>query len=247
MPTHSSEPQQASGGIAQEGVLLPVLRARGIPQPFENSSFLQFPPSLAFVLPLGRITLSSRLPQRSGDYSSVPCSHTPLASEVFPPKGNFPTNTRKTHSPCRHTEEKSAKSAEEGGHSQSSGGQPQPQAVPRAGQRRCSPHPSGQGTPHLLPGPSPVASAALADKSPEEAIIKTTGLLICREPIATKRFPRVANLPWQHLSEQDQPAGTPHWTLCPMWTKTRAESCTPTAASPVPLITWWAALGVIAG
>lgn len=51
------------------------------------------------------------------------------------------------------------------------------------------------------PGPSPVASAALADKSPEEAVIKTTGLLICGEPIATKHFPLIASLPWQHLSE----------------------------------------------
>lgn len=85
-------------------VLLPLLRARGIPQPFENSSPLQYPPSLAFVLPVGSITLSSRLPQNSGDYSSVLCSHTPLASEVFPPKGNSSTNTRKAHSPCRHPE-----------------------------------------------------------------------------------------------------------------------------------------------
>lgn len=53
-------------------VLLPLLRARGIPQPFEISSALQSSPFLAFVLPLGRITLSSRLPQSSGDYSSVP-------------------------------------------------------------------------------------------------------------------------------------------------------------------------------
>lgn len=58
---------------------------------------------------------------------------------------------------------------------------------------------SGQGTPQLPAGPSPVASAALADKSPEEAIIKTTGLLICREPIAAKHFPLTASLPWQHL------------------------------------------------
>lgn len=178
MPTHSSEPQQALGGETLCASPQQKLHRGGLAASPEGTGqptalHKQPPPSLAFVLLLGRTTLSSRLPQSSGGYSSALCSHTPLARDLFPPEYSS-TNTQKIlplilKKPTLHAgtqKDPEENSQEEGPHST-----PTAPGV-------STPHPPGQGTPHLPPGLSPVPSAALADKSPEEAVIKTTGLLI---------------------------------------------------------------------